>query len=279
MQVRVPSHPSTAMFFTKINAPYAGLTIVGGRPGSVLRPGFHLVMPFITSIRRISTQLRTEEVQIDVITRGGTPTSIKVGYTARVVDVKEAIINVGDPFATLRASVISVVSGTANSYTIDQLAQSKNEISDKAEQELAGLSKKHGWGLGDFQVAVGDPSMSEELKKLLMREEAVKRETAANLEKARNQLEIARQLVGVAKELHDHPFARELLRLQVIADMGEGGKIVVIDAKHPSTSDPEVLSQLVRESPEIVTVPQPSAPPPPVTPPRPATPPAPKAGG
>ncbi len=182
------------MFFTKITAPYKGLLFVGGKPSRVLDAGFHIIPPIISTIRRVSCALHTAEVEIDVITRGGTPTSIKVGYTARVVDVEKAIINVDNPFATLRASVIAVVSGTANNYTIDQLAQNKNEIADAAQDELSQLSRKNGWGLGDFQIAVGDPSMSEELKKLLMREEAVKRENAANLERARNQLEVARQL-------------------------------------------------------------------------------------
>jgi|ETNmetMinimDraft_26_1059896.scaffolds.fasta_scaffold64664_1 uncharacterized membrane protein YqiK len=222
------------MFFTVINVPQAGLEIVGGKPRRVLGPGFHIVLPLVTRIRRISTALRTEEVDCDVITRGGTPTTIKVGFTARAVDVKSALINVSDPFATLRMSVISVVSGAANSYTIDQLAQRKNEISNAAEQELRGLSKANGWGLGDFQIAVGDPSMSEELKKLLMREEAVRRENAANLEKAQNQVAIARQLVEVSQALESNPFARELLRLQVIADMGAGGKVVVIASDAPN---------------------------------------------
>ena len=182
----------------------------------VLTPGYHLIVPFITVVRRISTALHTQEVDVDVITRGGTPTSIKVGYTARVVDVKAALINVENAFATLRASVISVVSGAANSYTIDQLAQNKNEISEAAQEELLGLSQKHGWGLGDFQVAVGDPSLSDELKKLLMREEAVRRESAANLEKARHQVSVAQQLLEVAKTLESSPFARELLRMQVL---------------------------------------------------------------
>lgn len=222
------------MFLAKINAPYAGLTIFLGKPGSVLPPGVHIIVPFLTTVRRISTALHTQEVDVDVITRGGTPTAIKVGYTARVVNVKSALINVENAFATLRASVISVVSGAANSYTIDQLAQNKNEISNDAQEELLGLSEKHGWGLGDFQVAVGDPSLSEELKKLLMREESVRRESSANLEKAKHQIEVARQLVAVSKELESNPFARELLRLQVLADMGSGGKIIVIDSQNDS---------------------------------------------
>ena len=226
------------MFFTKINAPYAGLVIIAGKPGAVLPPGIHFVMPFITTIRRVSTALHTQEVDVDVITRGGTPTAIKVGYTARVVDVKSALINVENAFATLRASVISVVSGAANSYTIDQLAQNKNEISEAAQAELLGLSEKHGWGLGDFQVAVGDPSLSEELKKLLMREESVRRESAANLEKARHQIEVAQQLVAVAKELEGNPFAQELLRMQVLADMGTGGKVIVIDSQTDAARAP-----------------------------------------
>jgi len=218
------------MCWTVIQAPNRGLVFMGGRPLRVLDPGIHVVWPF-QRVRTIDCSLRTLEVDVDLITRGGTPTTVKVGYTARVTDVEKALVNMADPFATLRATVISVVSGTANSYTIDELAQNKNEIAEKAEAELSTASAKHGWGLGDFQIAIGDPSMSEELKRLLMREEAVKRESAANLEKARNQLEVARQLAKVAEALEGAPFARELLRMQMLADMGEGGKVIVVDSQ------------------------------------------------
>jgi len=222
------------MCWTIINAPNKGLVFMGGKPVRTLDPGVHLLLPFQT-VRRISTALRTSEVDVDVITRGGTPTTIKVGYTARVIDVESALLNMSDAFATLQISVMSVVSGTANSYTIDQLAQRKNEIADKAEAELADQAEKHGWGLGDFQIAIGDPSMSEELKRLLMREEAVKRESAANLEKAKNQVAVAKQLAEVAQVIEDSPFAKELLRLQMLADMGEGGKVIVVDGQSSPT--------------------------------------------
>lgn len=218
------------MFFTIINAPYRGLIFSVGKPGRSLSPGFHIVMPW-ERVRQVSTALHTEEVDVDVITRGGTPTQIKVGFSGRVVDIEGALVNTQNPFATLRVSVISVVSGAANNYSIDQLAQYKNDISQSAEEELMALSKKNGWGLGDFQIAVGDPSMSEDLKKLLMREEAVKRENQANLDKAKNQLEVAKQLAEVGAILKNEPIAHELLRLQMLSDMGEGGKVVVIDAK------------------------------------------------
>ena len=218
------------MCWTVINAPMKGLVFQAGRPIRTLDAGIHIVWPW-QKIRKISCALFSQEVDIDVITRGGTPTTIKVGYTARVTNVQNALVNVQDAFATLRLSVMSVVSGAANSYTIDQLAQNKNEIADAAETELAQASEKHGWGLGDFQIVIGDPSMSDELKRLLMREEAVKRESAANLEKAKAQVEVARQLAAVAAALDGQPFARELLRLQMLADMGEGGKVIVIDAK------------------------------------------------
>lgn len=219
---------------TIIRAPYRGQVFTLGKPSSVLDPGVHWIPPVLCRVVQVSTALHTSEVQIDVITRGGTPTQIKVGYTARVVDVTNALVNVAEPFATLRASVIAVVSGAANSYTIDELAQYKNQISQAAEQELADLSSRNGWGLGNFQIAVGDPSMTDELKRLLMREEAVRRENAANLERAKLQHEIARQLASVARELEQSPFARELLRLQMISDMGAGGKVIVIDANSPA---------------------------------------------
>lgn len=215
-----------------IRAPYVGQVFTLGKPTRVLPPGVHWVSPLISSVVQVSTSLRTEEVDIDVITKGGTPTTIKIGYTARVVNVTSALLNVQDAFQTLRVSVISVVSGSANSYSIDQLAEYKTEIAAHAENELNELSKKNGWGLGNFQIAIGDPSMSEELKKLLMREEAVKRENAANLERARNQLEVARQLAEVGNALQEQPFAKDLLRLQMIADMGSGGKVIVVDSNH-----------------------------------------------
>lgn len=218
-----------------IRAPFRGQVFTLGKPGRVLTPGVHWVSPMISNVVLVSTALRTEEVDIDVITKGGTPTTIKVGYTARITNVTHAVVNLENPFATLRMSVISVVSGAANSYSIDELAQYKTQIASAAEEELNELSDKNGWGLGNFQIAIGDPSMSEELKRLLMREEAVKRENAANLERARNQLEVAKQLANVSGILDESPFARELLRLQMIADMGAGGKVVVVDAKSDMT--------------------------------------------
>jgi hypothetical protein len=218
------------LFFTIINAPFRGLIFSVGKPGRTLNPGFHFVMPW-ERVRQVSTALHTEEVDVDVITQGGTPTQVKVGFSGRVVDIEGALVNTQNPFATLRVSVISVVSGAANSYSIDQLAQYKNDISKSAEEELMALSKKNGWGLGDFQIAVGDPSLSEDLKKLMMREEAVKRENQANLDKAKNQLEVAKQLAAVGAILKNEPIAHELLRLQMLSDMGAGGKVVVIDAK------------------------------------------------
>jgi regulator of protease activity HflC (stomatin/prohibitin superfamily) len=217
------------MCFTIVNAPNKGLVYQAGRPIKVLDAGFHILMPW-QSVRRISTALVTQEVDVDVITRGGTPTTIKVGFTARVTEVQSALVNMQDAFGTLRTTVMSVVSGTANSYTIDQLAQKKNEIAAQAEGELTEASNKHGWGLGDFQIAIGDPSMSEELKLLLMREEAVRRESSANLEKAKHQVAVAQQLAEVAAVIKHSPFAQELLRLQMLADMGGGGKVIVVPA-------------------------------------------------
>ena len=214
-----------------IRAPFVGQVFTLGKPSSVIGPGVHWVSPFFCNVVQVSTSLRTEEVDMDVITKGGTPTSIKVGYTARVVDVTSALVNVADPFQTLRVSVISVVSGAANSYTIDQLAEYKTQIAAHSEEELMELSKKNGWGLGNFQIAIGDPTMTDELKRLLMREEAVKRENAANLERARNQLEVAKQLANVSAVLEGSAFARDLLRLQMISDMGAGGKVIVVDSR------------------------------------------------
>ncbi len=224
------------MCWTIINAPNKGLVFQAGKPLHTLDPGIHLLWPW-QRVRQISSALVTQEVDVDVITKGGTPTAIKVGYSARVTDIKSALVNMQDPFATLRVTAMSVVSGAANSYSIDQLAQNKNDIADKAEAELLAASEKNGWGLGDFQIAIGDPSLTDELKRLLMREEAVKRESAANLEKAKTQIEVARQLAEVAKVLEAQPFARELLRLQMLADMGEGGKVIVVPSDNPNGMD------------------------------------------
>ena len=86
------------MFFTIINAPFKGLVFTVGKPGRTLGPGFHITMPW-ESVRRVSTALHTEEVSVDVITRGGTPTQVKVGFSGRVVDIEGALVNTQNPFA------------------------------------------------------------------------------------------------------------------------------------------------------------------------------------
>jgi len=110
-------------------------------------------------------------------------------------------------------------------------------IAEQAETELAQMSEKHGWGLGQFQIAVGDPNLSEDLKRMLMREEAARRENSANLARAKNQLLVGETLLQVANNLERSPFARELLRLQVLSDMGSGGKVVVVDTERQSATE------------------------------------------
>ena len=64
----------------------------------------------------------------------------------------------------------------------------------------------------------------------------MRRESAANLEKAKNQLAVAEQLKVVADAIADSPYAQELLRLQMLADMGEGGKVIVVPANASGTA-------------------------------------------
>lgn len=147
--------------FTIISAPYVGLEFIAGKPRRLLDPGLHVVRPLITEVRKIPTALVTQHTNIDIITRGGTPATVQVGFTARVLDAHKALVNVANPFETLRASVIAVVSGAANAFTIDELAKEKVTIAQQAETELTELSDKNGWGLAQFQIAVGDPNLSD----------------------------------------------------------------------------------------------------------------------
>ena len=62
-----------------IRAPYVGQVFTLGKPSRVIGPGVHWVSPMLSNVVVVSTALRTEEVDMDVITKGGTPTTIKVG--------------------------------------------------------------------------------------------------------------------------------------------------------------------------------------------------------
>jgi len=53
------------------------------------------------------------------------------------VDLRDSLANTSDTFCTLRSSGIAVVSGAANNYSIDGLAQFKTLFSQNAEAVLA----------------------------------------------------------------------------------------------------------------------------------------------
>lgn len=88
------------------------------------------------------------------------------------------------------------------------------------------MSEKKSWGVGEFQITVGDPELSDDLKRAMMREEEVIRENKGDLAKAKNQLEVARILLEAAELYRGNPVALQLRKWQVLSELSSDSTII-----------------------------------------------------
>lgn len=217
-----------ALGFRVTTAPNKRVIFTWGKLSAIKEPGLTWILIGVQSTTQVDCALLSQEQEVDVIARGGTPVRVKVGITLRVVDVKLYVLNVAGSLWTIVGNILkSEASGQLNDYSVDEMSRHKATIIENIEQALQRMSDAKGWGLGEFQITVGDPELSDDLKRAMMREEEVQRENKGDIAKAQNQIEVARILTEAARLYEGNPVALLLRKWQVLSELSSDSTIVV----------------------------------------------------
>ncbi len=185
----------------------------------IRQPGFHLIIPVVDRMTRVSLQTTVIGVPAQgVITRDNVTLTVDAVVYYRVVDPVKALVNVRDyPSAVLQVAQTALrsVIGKAD---LDTLLRDRDRINAELKAVIDVPTEKP-WGLLIERVEVKDVALPEGMKRSMSRQAEAERERRARVIAADGEFQASRRLADASRAMADTPGAYQLRLLQTVVDV------------------------------------------------------------
>ncbi|PWU43342.1 peptidase [Micromonospora globispora] len=185
----------------------------------VRQPGFHLIIPVVDRMVRVSMQTTVIGVPAQgVITRDNVTLTVDAVVYYRVVDPVKALVNVRDyPAAVLQVAQTALrsVIGKAD---LDTLLRDRDKINAELKSVIDAPTEKP-WGLLIERVEVKDVALPEGMKRSMSRQAEAERERRARVIAADGEFQASRRLADASRAMSKTPGAYQLRLLQTVVDV------------------------------------------------------------
>lgn len=153
-------------FFTFIENSQTGIKQTFGKAtglltnNAVLGPGFHLYVPGIQCITKVSNRLRQTEFEIEIKTHDNVFARLKVSvqWSIETHNIHKAFFSLDLPIEQIRSYVENVLRSRATKSTLDELFSVQYEIAENVKHILSDVMNKHGYTISDTLITDINPS-------------------------------------------------------------------------------------------------------------------------
>ena len=189
----------------------------------LLSPGVFWIFTSLSTIKKLDArpQILTVPGQ-EVLSSDGVTLKVSVVVEYRIVDPKKAIMETSDYVKVLYSKVQTALRMFIGTKTIEDVLQSRVEISDSLRSAVSGDIEAVGLELND--IAVKDIMFPGLLKVAFSKTARAKHDAQAALEKARGEAASLRKLANAARILDENP---NLFQLRLLQSASETGKLVL----------------------------------------------------
>ena len=181
--------------------------------------GLRFRLPIVDEFVIVDIRDRPENIPGQVcITRDNV--SIKVDGVVywKVFQPTLSVMSVADPSTVIRQATESMLRVVVGEYSLDELLQRRDIISNRMEELLDEFS--HNIGIDISRVDITDVTIPTDLQRAMAREAEAQREKRARLRKAEGEVEAVKNLAHAAHTLNENPELLELRRLQAVSELG-----------------------------------------------------------
>ena len=181
--------------------------------------GLRFRLPIVDEFIIVDIRDRPENIPGQVcITRDNV--SIKVDGVVywKVFQPTLSVMSVADPSTVIRQATESMLRVVVGEYSLDELLQRRDIISNRMEELLDEFS--HSIGIDITRVDITDVTIPTDLQRAMAREAEAQREKRARLRKAEGEVEAVKNLAHAAHTLNQNPELLELRRLQAVSELG-----------------------------------------------------------
>jgi regulator of protease activity HflC (stomatin/prohibitin superfamily) len=189
-----------------------------GRFQEVKGPGFIIVVPGVQKMVRVS--LRTVVMDVppqDIITRDNVTVKVNAVLYFRVIDPKNAIIEVEDYLYATSQLAQTTLRSILGQSDLDDLLTKRDDINAHLQQVIDGQTEP--WGVKVANVEVKNVDLPQEMQRALAKQAEAERERRAKVINAQGEFEAAQKISEAADTIGAHPPALQLRYLQTLADI------------------------------------------------------------
>lgn len=195
-----------------------GVIFTLGKYSGTRNPGLTLVMPILQSMRKVDMRIKTAEIpRQEVMTRDNIPMLVNAVVYFKVVNPKDAIIEIEDHVFAVRqytqAALRDVIGNSEMDFVLterEQIAQSIKHIVD---------SETSGWGVDVESIKIQEVELPAEMKRAMAKQAEAERERRAVIIASQGELSASENLRQAAENLAKSSGALHLRTLQTIRDI------------------------------------------------------------
>jgi regulator of protease activity HflC (stomatin/prohibitin superfamily) len=190
-----------------------------GRYMGIRGPGLFFIIPFIERAQKVDIRTRTVDLeQQETITKDSVTIKVNAVLWFRVVDPKQAILNVANYTQAVYQFSVTTLRNIIGQHQLDEVLKEREDINKMLQRIVDETTEP--WGIKIEMVEMKDVEIPESMQRAMAREAEAVREKRARIIKAEAELESSLKLTQGAKQMSETPIALELRRLQMISEIG-----------------------------------------------------------
>jgi regulator of protease activity HflC (stomatin/prohibitin superfamily) len=218
-----------------------------GRVIGVREPGFHVIIPFVDVLRRVSLRIVTMPIQSQgIITRDNVSVDVSAVAYFRVVDATKSVVAIENVATAINQIAQTTLRKVVGRHTLDETLSETDKINLDIRTILDVSTVE--WGVEVTLVELKDIQLPDSMKRAMARQAEAEREKRAKIINAEGESLAAAALGEASDIMMAHPLSLQLRNLQSLVEIGVDRNTTVVFPAPLMTTIAELGSFLAREA-------------------------------
>lgn len=218
-----------------------------GRVRGVRAPGFHLIIPFVDILHRVSLRIITKPIQSQgIITRDNVSVDVSAVAYFRVVDAVKSVVAIENVHAAIDQIAQTTLRKVVGRHTLDETLSETDTINLDIQRILDVTTAE--WGVQVTLVELKDIQLPDTMKRAMAKQAEAEREKRAKIISAEGESLAAAALGDASDTMTAHPLALQLRNLQSLVELGVDKNTTVVFPAPLMSTIAELGSFIARET-------------------------------
>jgi regulator of protease activity HflC (stomatin/prohibitin superfamily) len=189
-----------------------------GKYSRMMRPGLNVIIPFIQTMRKVDTRIKTVDIpKQEIITKDNVPASINAVVYMRVIDAEKAVLKIQNYVYAVSQYGQTALRDVIGNKELDEVLMQRMEIAKEIKEIVD--KETDAWGIDITAIKIQDIELPTDMKRAMARQAEAEREKRAGIIKSEGEVIAAKNLTKAAGTLNENPGALHLRTLETLADI------------------------------------------------------------